>query len=129
MECRIFAATKAKQKVLEFAYMRTELNYIVSRWINDSRPIKAYFLYCNDVLVTIALLRKCDMDPYAEYKNPYMIDHLYTVPEHRRTGMALYVLNHIKQHDTTIAITEENVFEKAGFHRTKNMNVVIYRYP
>ena len=129
MECRIFTAGKAKQKALEFAYTHPELNYIVFKWYNDSRPVKAYFLYCNDVLMTIALLRKCDVDPYAEYKNPYMMDYMYTVPEHRRTGMALYVLNHIKQHDTTIAITEENVFEKAGFHKTKNMNVVIYRYP
>ena len=129
MDCRVFTSTKATQKVLEFVYMHPELNYIVSKWMNDHRPIKAYFLYCNDSVVTIALLRKCDNDPYCEYKNPYMIDYMYTVPEHRRSGMALHLLNYIKQYDTTIAVTEELVFQKAGFHKTKNMNVIIYRFP
>jgi len=129
MECRVLTAGKAKQKALEFAYTHPELNYFVFNWYNDSRQVKAYFLYCNDVLVTVALLRKCDMDPYAEYKNPYMMDYIYTVLEHRRSGMALHLLNYMKQYDTMIAVTEELVFQKAGFHRTKNMNVIIYRFP
>ena len=116
----------------DFACCRDDFGYAIRTWSNDTRQRHCYILYINDVITSIVLLRLCDQDALAEYEKPYWIDYVFTIPNARRQNHATQLLQHIQLYDTTVGFgTEimEKVFKKAQYHRTKNMNINVYRYP
>ena len=132
MDIRCYRNLNAVTVLQEFARCKDNFGYAVRIWGNDIRKLHCYILYVNDVMTSIVLLRKCDRDPLAEYNNPVWIDYVFTIPLRRREYLATKLLQHVQLHDTTIGIgdeTMEKVFEKAGYHRTRNMNTNVYRYP
>jgi len=132
MDIRGYRGLNAVTVLQDFARCNDNLGYAFRNWSNDSRPIHCYILYINDVITSMVLLRRCDRDPLAEYSTPYWMDYVYTVPLRRREYWATQLLQHVQLHDTTIGIGNEvmeKVFNKAGYHKTRNMNVNVYRYP
>jgi len=116
----------------DFACCKDDFGYALRTWANDTRLRHCYVLYINDVIISVVLLRRCDRDPLAEYEKPYWIDYVFTIPSHRREYMATKLLQHIQLHDTTIGIgdeTMERVFQKSRYHKTRNMNTNVYRFP
>jgi hypothetical protein len=132
MDIRCYRDLNAVTVLHDFARCNDNFAYAVRTWANDIRKRHCYILYINDVMTSIVLLRKCDRDALAEYNNPVWIDYVFTIPLRRRESWATKLLQHVQLHDTTIGIgdeTMEKVFEKAGYHKTRNMNTNVYRYP
>jgi len=132
MEVRCYRGLNAVTVLQDFARCNDNLGYAFRNWSNDSRPIHCYILYINDVITSMVLLRLCDRDALAEYNHPEWIDYIYTVPLRRREYWATKLLQHVQLHDTTVGIGDEvmeKVFEKSGYHKTRNMNVNVYRFP
>ena len=132
MEVRCYRGLNAVTVLQDFARCNDNLGYAIRTWSNDTRLRHCYILYINDVITSMVLLRRCDTDALAEYEHPYWIDYVFTIPQHRRQNHATQLLQHVQLHDTTIGIGDEvmeKVFEKAQYHRTRNMNINVYRYP
>jgi len=132
MEIRRYRELDAVTVLQEFARCKDNFGYAIRTWVNDTRPRHCYILYINDVIISVVLLRRCDRDALAEYNQPVWIDYVYTVPLHRREYWATKLLQHVQLHDTTIGIGDEimeKVFVKVGYHKTRNMNTNVYRFP
>ena len=132
MEIRRYRELDAVNVLQEFARCKDNFGYAIRTWGNDTRLRHCYILYINDAITSIVLLRRCDRDALAEYNHPYWIDYMYTIPLRRREYLATKLLQHVQLHDTTIGIGDEimeKVFVKVGYHKTRNMNTNVYRFP
>ena len=104
-------------------------------WLSLKKEVICYTICEQDIIKCIILLSKCDFDPFKKYLNPYLIDYIYTFPDHRRLGYANKILEYVKTKKEMSAICNgeksEELFKKSGFLNfgANSNNLQIYRFP
>ena len=111
-------------------------NSYIIEWLEE-RNVKIYVLYENSVIKCFVLLTKLSKDPEKKHIKPVYLNYIFTIPEYRRNGLALYLLNELKsKEEMTVFCTndiEKNLVIKANFNFHKIdpflKSFPIYRFP
>ena len=90
-------------------------------WLSLKKEVICYTICEQDIIKCIILLSKCDFDPFKKYLNPYLIDYIYTLPEHRRLGYANKILEYVK----TKKKRQQCVMERNQKNYSKNQDFLI----
>jgi len=130
---KVFTNETAIKRV--HAFFANDPPYMTHGWLDEPREIKCY-IFCDDDKIekAIVLLSKCDNDPFHTHKRPFILDWIYTFPEHRRNGFATQLLSHVNQLEQTTAFcnnqASEDLFTNVGYVYKGIVNdLPIYRYP
>ena len=114
---KFLIGNKAKKTIQSIS----ELNNIkyVNGWLEESATCKCFIKFIDGKIVSIALLRKMDFDPYGDHINPYLINYIHTMKDYRRLGYMNDLLIHIKSRNQITSACENtaslNAFLKAGY--------------
>lgn len=128
-EVKIFVNSRAVSKINK---LKLE-DIFVQQWMKEKTKI-CYILYINKNPVSFCLLSKCDFDPIYKFRNPKILNYVFTFESHRRKGYAATLLFHIiKMNElTAFCCTKEsvNLLAKIGFTNFGvYRNSIMMRYP
>lgn len=113
---RVFIDDEAKNEFLKIIEGKS---MITNQTINENEHIKLITATFENTITAYALLSKNDYDPYGKYTNPYTLDYIYSLKEHRRRGFASIILDSILNNEQITAYCDnkesEELFKQAGF--------------
>ena len=114
-----------------------EYSCLVRSWSREETPV-AYYHVEGGGTVGFALLHKTNMDPLGEHQEPYVLDLIFVVSQHRRRRVAHGLLQHvIDRHSVTSFVSPRNtpglgLHEKLGFVDRPDaafFGMCTYRFP
>jgi hypothetical protein len=123
--------TKINNNEIAFAYC--------TQFVEEDNKyfVKCYTLEDKDKeIISFALLRECDFDPYATAKHkqtkPFVLYYIYTFEKYRRQNHAHQLLKNITEEITAFCNCEasKNLFKKANYEKDiskKSQYITIYR--
>jgi len=123
--------TKINSNEIAFAYC--------TQFVEEDNKyfVKCYTLEDKDKeIISFALLRECDFDPYATSKHkqikPFVLYYIYTFEKYRRQNHAHQLLKNVTEEITAFCNCEasKNLFKKANYEKDiskKSQYITIYR--